>query len=76
MKAWRKYRGREIFPEHWRWAVSLRRFVDRGTFFLLAKGKRVRFERKRDMQMKRAMWLVQTARDMRDGDHNAGEKPR
>lgn len=76
MKAWRKYRGLEIWPEPWRFAVALRRFVDRGTFFILAKGKRVRFERKRDMQMKRAMWLVQTERDMRGGDHNAGEKPR
>lgn len=59
MKAWRKYRGREIWPEHWRLAVALRRFVDRGTLFLLAKGKRVRFERKRDIQLKRAMQLVQ-----------------
>lgn len=71
MKAWRKYRGREIWPEHWRLAVALRRFVDRGTLFLLAKGKRVRFERKRDVQLKRAMQLVQAARDKKGGDCDA-----
>lgn len=72
MKAWRKHRNdREHWPEHWRVAVAMRRSTDRGTLFLLAKGKRVRFERKRDVQLKRAMQLVQAARDKKGGDCDA-----
>lgn len=43
-------------------------------FFVLTKGKRVRFEQKRDVQLKRAMQLMQAARDKKGGDHNAGKK--
>lgn len=76
MKAWRKHRNdREHWPEHWRWAVAMRRFGDQVMFVILANGKRVRFERKRNVPMKRAMQLMQAARNKKGGDHNADKKP-
>lgn len=60
MKAWRR--------------LAPRRFKDRVMFFVPTMGKRVRFEQKRDVQLKRAMQLVQAVRDKKDGDHNAGRK--
>lgn len=50
------------------------KFTDCTLAFILTKGKRVRFERKRDVPLKRAMQLMQAARDKKGGDHNAGEK--
>ena len=48
--------------------------VKAAMFFILAKGKRVRFEQKRNAPMKRAMQLMQAARGKKGGDHNAGKK--
>lgn len=55
-------------------ALAMRKFTDCTLAFILAKGKRVRFERKRDVPLKRAMQLMQAARDKKGGDHNAGKK--
>lgn len=57
MKAWRR--------------LAPRRFKDRVMFFVPTRGKRVRFEQKRDVQLKRAMQLVLAARDKKDGDCDA-----
>lgn len=43
-------------------------------FFVPTRGKHVRFEQKRDVQLKRAMQLVQAARARRGGGRDAGEK--
>ena len=69
MKAWKKHR--KHYREYWLWALAMRKFTDYTLAFILAKGKRVRFERKRDVPLKRAMQLVQAARDKKDGDRDA-----
>ncbi|WP_301955607.1 hypothetical protein [uncultured Mitsuokella sp.] len=69
MKAWKKHR--KHYREYWLWALAMRKFMDYTLAFILAKGKRVRFERKRDVPLKRAMQLVQAARDKKDGDRDA-----
>lgn len=74
MKAWRKHHRH--YREYWLWALAIRRLSYRLFAFILAKGKKIRFKRKRDVPLKRAMQLVQAARDEKGGDHNAGEKPR
>lgn len=43
-------------------------------FFVPTRGKHVRFEQKRDVQLKRAMQLVQAARGKKGGGRDAGEK--
>lgn len=60
MKAWRR--------------LAPRRFKDRVMFFVPTRGKHVRFEQKRDVQLKRAMQLVQAARGKKGGGRDAGEK--
>lgn len=74
MKSWRKHH--KHYHEYWHWALAMRKFTDCTLAFILAKGKRVRFERKRDVPLKRAMQLMQAARDKKGGDRDAGEKPR
>lgn len=39
-------------------------------FFVPTRGKHVRFEQKRDVQLKRAMQLVKAAQNKEDGDHD------
>ena len=71
MKAWRKHRNdREHWPEHWRVAVAMRRSTDRIIAFILTKGKHMRFELKREVQLKRAMQLMEKARDKKGGNHD------
>lgn len=72
MKSWRKHH--KHYREYWHWALAMRKFTDCTLAFILAKGKHVRFERKRDVPLKRAMQLMQAARDNKGGDHNAGKK--
>lgn len=74
MKSWRKHH--KHYHEYWHWALAMRKFTDCTLAFILTKGKRVRFERKRDAPLKRAMQLMQAARDKKGGDRDAGEKPR
>lgn len=69
MRAWRRYN--KHYHWYWCWALAIRRLADHSLAFILAKGKKVRFERKRDVQLKRAMQLVQAARDKKGGDCDA-----
>ena len=57
MRAWRRYN--KHYHWYWCWALAIRRLADHSLAFILAKGKNVRFERKRNVQLKRAMQLVQ-----------------
>ncbi len=57
MKAWRR--------------LAPRRFKDRVMFFVFKRETHVRFEQKRDVQLKRAMQLVQAARDGKGSDRDA-----
>lgn len=75
MKAWRKYQKHD--RDYWGWRLGMQKIVHYTLFLILAHGQKekVRFRSKCDAPLKRAMKLMQAARDRRGGDYDAGEKP-